>query len=126
MTASIDAEDLILLIGESTGPLTRVRDGTVLYSAAARPDATIMDRVLLKDPAERVAALLHAIVRWEPLDMWNAGFGWRAAAALASRDSLRLTVSPQDRMIIVQEIRDGRLNDPAAVAERLKPFMSAR
>jgi hypothetical protein len=37
----IDAEDLLLVLGESTGPQTRVRDGGILYGFGCSPEVSV-------------------------------------------------------------------------------------
>src|SRR5262249_37433663 len=98
MTRRVEAEELLAFIGESTRPQTRVRDVSILYSAAARPESVIMTKRTFESLPERTAALLHAIIRWEPLDMWNASFGWHAARFIARIDGADLVVSDLDRM----------------------------
>ncbi|MFC7276751.1 hypothetical protein ACFQS1_22395 [Paractinoplanes rhizophilus] len=123
MTRRIDAEELLAFTGESTAPYTRVRDAGILYSAAARPHSAIMTRQTYESVPERTAALLHAIIRWEPLDMWNASFGWAAAGFFAETSGADLAMSPLDRMVLTSEILDGRVDDVGEIAKRLAPFM---
>jgi death on curing protein len=123
MTQRIDAEDLLAFIGESTAPRTRVRDVSILFSAAARPDSAVVKKRTFESVPEQTAALLHAIIRWEPLDMWNASFGWAAARFFAETSGADLAVSPLDRMILTCEIQDGRMNEVAEIAKRIEPYM---
>jgi death-on-curing protein len=122
----IDAEDLLLLLGESTGPQTRVRDGGILYAAAARPGARLASERVYIALSWRAAALLHSVVRWEPLDMWNASFGWRAVAALVGANGSRLSMSAKERMILTDEIADGAIDSVEEIASRLAPCLLAR
>jgi death-on-curing protein len=122
----IDAEDLLLVLGESTGPQTRVRDGGILYAAAARPEATLAGDRVYAAVSWRAAALLHSIVRWEPLDMWNASFGWRAVVALLGVSGGQLMMPGKDRMVLTDEIIEGLLDDVEDIASRLDPFVVTR
>lgn len=123
MTDQLDAEDLLLVLGESTGPQTRVRDASILYSSAIRPGAAIVGRPVFSDLPSYAAALLHSINRWEPLEMWNASFGWRATRALVKVNGGDLAMSAQDRMILTNDIVDRRVDQVAEIAERLAPFL---
>lgn len=123
MTERLEAEDLLVLLAESTAPFTRVRDASVLYVAAARPESTIVNERTFKTLPGRTAALLHAIIRWEPLEMWNASLGWRAVRATVEINGGTLVMSSLDRMILANEIMDGRVDDVMAVAKRLAPFL---
>jgi death-on-curing protein len=123
MSRRIEAEDLLALIGQSSAPHTRVRDAGILYSAAARPESVLMSKRTYESTSERIAALLHAIMRWAPLDMWNPSFGWYAAELMARTDGAELTISALDRMILTSEILDGRVDDVTEIAKRLAPFL---
>jgi death-on-curing protein len=123
MIGRLDAEDLLLVLGESTGPQTRVRDPSILCSSAFRPNARIVGKPVFDDLPSHAAALLHSITRWEPLDMWNASFGWRAIRTLVKINGGELQMSAQDRMILTNEIVDGRIDDVAEIADRLVPFL---
>ena len=125
-SGGIDAEDLLLVLGESTGPHTRVRDGGILYAAAARPEAKLAGDPVNAVVSWRAAALLHSIVRWKPLDMWNASFGWRAVVALLGVSGGQLMMPGKDRMVLTDEIVDGVLDDVEDIASRLDPFVVAR
>jgi death-on-curing protein len=123
---NFDAEDLLLVIGESTGPQTRVRDGGILCAAAARPEAVLAGKRVYAAMSWRAAALLHSIVRWEPLDMWNASFGWRAVVALVGVSGGQLMMPGKDRMVLTDDIVQGALDDVEDIAKRLAPFLVAR
>jgi len=123
MTRRIEAEDLLPFIGEATGPRTRVRDGSILYSAAARPELVITSKRTFESLPERTAALLRAIIRWEPLDMWNPSFGWYAARFVARIGGAELAMSPLDRMVLTSEILDGRVDEVGEIAKQLAPFI---
>jgi death-on-curing protein len=126
MNASrVDAEDLLYVLSESTGPQTRVREGGILYAAAARPEAVILGQRLYGPVAWQAAALLHSIIRWEPLDMWNAGFGWRAVAALVGVQGRELMMAAEDRMTLTEEITSGALDSVEQIGSRLVPFLRA-
>lgn len=123
MSRRVAAEELLAFIGQSTGPHTRVRDPSILCSVAARPDHLFMSERIFDSTAERTAALLHAIIRWEPLDMWNTSFCWYAAQFIARTDGADLDMSPLDRMTLTDEIVNRRVDDVPEIAKRLAPFL---
>jgi death-on-curing protein len=123
MISGLDPEDLLLVLGESTGPETRVRDGSILCASAQRPEAVILGHVVLNDLASRAGALLHSITLWEPLDMWNASFAWRATRALIKVNACDLEMSHRDRMALTTDLISRELEDVEDIAGRLKPFM---
>jgi death on curing protein len=122
MIGDVEVEDLLLVLGECTPAHTRVRDVSILYSAAARPESVVLDRETFETVPERAAALLHAVVRWEPLDMWNASLGWRAARLMAERNGGRLKMSPLDQMELINAITGRQVDDVPEIAKLLAPF----
>ena len=123
MTGRVDVEDLLLVLGECTSRHTRVRDISILFSATARPESYAFNKQTFETVPERAAALLHSIVRWEPLDMWNASLGWRAARLMAKHNGSSLTMSPLDQMTLTSEIIDRRVDDVSEIAKQLEPFL---
>jgi len=123
VTSHLDAERLLELIGESTGRHTRVRDASVLYAAAARPESTILKVPTFETTAERAAAILHSVIRWEPLDMWNMSFGWCAAEKLAKANGSDLVIPAFDRMALADEVLSRRVDTVAEISERIAPFL---
>lgn len=122
MTRRLEVEDLPVVLGECTGPGTRVRDVSILYSAIARPESFAMNKRTFPTVPGRAAAILHAILRWEPLDMWNASLGWRAARLMADHNGSELAMSALDQMILTGEILGGHVDDVPEIAKRLAPF----
>ena len=113
-------------MAEATGPGTRVRDAGILVSVAGLPHAVLMERVVYASLLEKAAALLHGIVAWRPLEMWNTGLAWAAAFGLLTRHGFHLAISPWEQMVITDEISSGRLEDVAEIALRLSPFLELR
>jgi death on curing protein len=82
-----------------------------------------MNEQIYRDLPSRAAALLHSITRWEPLEMWNGGLGWRATNVLAQLNGAELEMPWKDRMILTAEITDGRVDSVADIAAFLAPFL---
>jgi death on curing protein len=65
----------------------------ILVAVAHRPHAELLDHIVYPTVLERAAALLHGIVVWRPLEVWNSGLGWAAALALLIRSGFDLQIS---------------------------------
>jgi death-on-curing protein len=118
-----DAVELLHLPAPATGPDSRVRDAGILVAAALRPHAVILDSVVYASLLEKSAALLHSILVWRPLQMWNAGLAWAAALGLLIRNGFDLAISAWEQMVITQEIDAGDLDDVRDIAARLQPHL---
>lgn len=121
-----DGEDLLTLIGQSTGPHTRVRDGSILVAAAHRPHAALLEALCHKKPLDQAASLLHAIMVWEPLEMWNSGLAWAATRVFLERYDRPLDMPAKDRMELTDDIVTGRVTEVRQIAERLEPYLRTR
>ena len=120
-----DAEDLLYIKSEHTGPNGRVRDAGILVAAAGRPWAFLMDRFIYRTMVDRASALLHGITCWRPLDVWNSGLAWGAARSLLEREGLRLVMPARERMQLVADLEDGQVDSVAEVSNRLAPYVEA-
>jgi death-on-curing protein len=118
-----DAVDLLHLLAPATGHDSRVRDAGILVAAAVRPHAVILDSVVYASLLEKSAALLHGILVWRPLQLWNAGLAWAAALGLLIRNGFDLAISAWEQMVITQEIDAGDLDDVRDIAARLQPYL---
>ena len=92
-------------------------------AAAGRPHAFLIDRFVYQTAVESGAALLHAITCWRPLDAWNSGLAWGATRGLLLRAALHVAMPPEDRMRLVIDLEDGRIDSVGAVTERLAPYL---
>lgn len=118
-----DAEDLLTLIGESTGPQTRVDDTGTFVAVAIRPHVTLLGEAAYPTAIEQAAALMHAIMVWRPLTHWNSGFAWTAVRTFFERYDLRLVMPADERMRLTDEITSGSLHDVKGIASRLGRFI---
>jgi death-on-curing protein len=121
-----DATHLLMFLAQATGPGSRVRDAGILVAVADRPHAVLLDRVAYPTVLEQAAALLHGILIWRPLDLWNTGLGWAAAFGLLTRSGFDLEISAWEQMVMSDEITSGALDDIAEIAIRLAPFLRVR
>ena len=121
-----DAADLLQLLGPSTGPGSNVRDAGILIAAATRPNAALLSTATYPTLLEKSAALLHAVLVWRPLQLWNAGLAWAAAFGLLMRKGLDLEISAWEQMVITDEIAGGELDEVADIVARLAPYLRIR
>ena len=118
-----DAEDLLAIKAEHTGPQARVRDAGILVAVAGRPHAYLVGRFVYRTALHRAAALLHAITCWRLLDAWNSSLAWGATRRLLLGEGLLVTMPAAERMQLVVDLEDGRIDSVHAVAERLAPHL---
>ena len=85
-----------------------------------------MDEVIFSELLETSAALLHGVLVWRPLQLWNAGLAWAAAFGLLIRNGLDLEISAWEQMVITEEITNGTLDDVPAITSRLVPYLTKR
>ncbi|WP_433230245.1 hypothetical protein ACQP2H_31500 [Micromonospora sp. CA-248260] len=118
-----DAEDLLTLLAEHTGPRSQVRDAGILVAAAARPHARLVGQAAYPSALDRAAALLHGLTVWRPLDLWNAGLAWAAMRILLTRSGLRLTMPAKDRMALTDALTSGEVDSVEELTLRLSPYL---
>ncbi|NES16236.1 MULTISPECIES: hypothetical protein [Micromonospora] len=118
-----DAEDLLLLLADSTASRTIVRDGGILFASAARPHAHLLQGLVYPTPLDQAAALLHGILVWRPLDMWNASLAWTAADVLLERFGFVLSMPAKDRMALTDALTSGEVDSVEELALRLSPYL---
>lgn len=121
-----DAEDLLTLLGESTGPQARVRDAGILVAVAARPHASLLGVAAYPTVLDKAAAILHGVMVWRPLDLWNSGLAWSSARVLFERHGLPLAMPAKERMALTDDILRGTLDSVDEIALRLAPYLSMR
>lgn len=120
---AVDAEDLLMVLAESTGPRTRVRDAGVLCAAASRPDAVIFGGDVYPTIARRASALLHGVIRWQPLDTSNVGLAWRALELSLGRVGLAVEMPAAERRKLTDEITTGGIESVDEITARLVPYL---
>lgn len=121
-----DAEDLLVLLAEHTGPQSRVRDAGILVAAAARPHARLVGRQVYPTVLDRAAALLHGLMMWRPLDVWNAGLAWAAMMIFLQRSGFRLNMPAKDRMALTEALTTGEVDSTEELVLRLSPYLEMR
>ncbi|WP_444949384.1 hypothetical protein [Micromonospora ureilytica] len=118
-----EPEDLLVLLSEHTGQHSRVRDGGILVAAAARPHARILGRAVYPTVLDRAAALMHGLMIWRPLDMWNAGLAWAAMRIFLIRCGVALHMPAKERMALTDALASGEVDSIDELALRLSPYL---
>jgi death-on-curing protein len=126
MRAWPDGEDLLALMSVSTGPRTRVRDAGTLVAAAYRPRTVLTGCTCYPNALLQAAALLHAIMVWQPLELWNSGLAWAATRAYLERSAFVLEMLPKQRMELTFDITSGSVTEVNEIASRLAPHLKLR
>jgi hypothetical protein len=120
---AVDAEDLLMVLAESTEPRTRVRDAGILCATAGRPGAVIGGEDVYPTIARRASALLHGVIRWQPLDRSNVGLAWRALEVSLGRVGLALEMPAAERRKLTDELTSGAIDSVDEITIRLAPYL---
>lgn len=94
-----------------------VRDYSALVAAHERHRAELLGQPVHTDPFDAAAALLHAIVRLQPLDERNDILGWLAAYALLGLNDITVKAAPEQAVRLVRAAESGDLDEQAIAAE---------
>ena len=94
--------------------------------AAERPHAVHLGHACYPTLIDQAAALLHGVIAWRPLELWNAGLAWAAALGLFRLAGLSLDMPVADRMRLTDEVASGALDDVREIGSRLGSFLSVR
>ena len=99
-----------------------VRDYSALVAAHERHRAALLGQPVHTDPVSAAAALLHAIVRLQPLETRNDIFAWLAAYALCGLNGITLKATPEQADELVRAAERGEL-DEVRITARLAAFV---
>ena len=94
----LDIDDLLGLAIDLLGDPPPIRDGGLLASAAARPQATLFGQDAYPDLWTKAAALLHSIVKNHPLVDGNKRLGWLATAVFLELNGVEMTGVESDEV----------------------------
>lgn len=110
----------LLYVGQRTlGGDMPVRDQGLLESALARPRASAFGTDAYGSLNEKAAALVHSLARNHGLIDGNKRLSLAALIAFLGMNGRRLTWSNDDAYAFIMEIASGRLDDVAAIADRI-------
>ena len=94
----VDIDDLLALAIDLLGDPPPIRDGGLLASAVARPQATLFGQDAYPDLWTKAAALVHSIVKNHPLVDGNKRLGWLAAAVFLELNGVEMTGIDNDEV----------------------------
>ncbi|MFF0470364.1 hypothetical protein ACFYPX_23370 [Micromonospora zamorensis] len=100
-----------------------MRDAGILVAAAARPHARLVGRAVYPTVLDKSAALLHGLMMWRPLDVWNAGLGWAAMRVFLARAGYVLDMPAKERMALTDALVSGEVDSVYELALRLSPYL---
>ncbi|MFI6267434.1 hypothetical protein [Micromonospora zamorensis] len=100
-----------------------MRDAGILVAAAARPHARLVGRAVYPTVLDKSAALLHGLMMWRPLDVWNAGLGWAAMRVFLGRTGFVLDMPAKERMALTDALVSGEVDSVDELALRLSPYL---
>lgn len=98
-----------------------VRDYSALVAAHERHRAELLGQPVHADPIDAAAALLHAIVRLQPLETRNDIFAWLAAYALLGLNDITVKATPEQALALVRSAENGDL-DERQISAQLAAF----
>jgi death-on-curing protein len=116
----LDVEDLVYIAERATGSPVEVRDIGLLESAAARPRASAFGAEAYPTVHQKVAALLHSIVRNHALVDGNKRLGLAAVIVFYGVNGHRLTMGNEEAYDCVMAVATGTLDDVDDIARRLE------
>ncbi|WP_422744510.1 hypothetical protein ACN27B_09500 [Micromonospora sp. WMMD754] len=100
-----------------------MRDAGIPVVAAARPHARLIGRAAYPTALDKAAALLHGLMIWRPLDLWNAGLAWAAMRVFLIRAGFRLAMPAKERMALTDALKSGEVDSVEELALRLSPYL---
>jgi len=101
-----------------------IRDQGLLFSALARPSASMFGEDAYPDLATKAAALLESLARNHPLFDGNKRFSWYLTLAFCALNDHRVTMPEDDAFDLILGVAQGRIEleaSAAALAAHLNP-----
>lgn len=93
-----------------------IRDRGLLFSALARPSASVFGEDAYPDLATKAAALLESLARNNPLFDGNKRFSWYLTLAFCSLNDHRIAMSEDDAFELILGVAQGAIDLPASAA----------
>jgi len=122
----LDLADVLYVAERTLGEPAQVRDVGLLESALVRPQATAYGRDAYSTIHDKAAALVHSLTRNHSLVDGNKRLALAGLIAFYGVNGLRLTLSNDDAYLLIVDIAEGRLDEVAAIARRLKASTKPR
>lgn len=116
----LSLEELLYIGERALGAEVQVRDSGLLQSAVARPQATAFGVEAYSSLEAKAAALLHSLARNHALVDGNKRLALAASIAFLGVNGRRLTFTNDEAYELVMSIAAGYMDDPSAIAERIR------
>jgi len=108
--------DELVVIANRVVPGVAYRDIGLLHAAAARPAATFDGQELYPELCDKVAALVHSVVRSHALVDGNKRLGLAALLVTLRVNGRRLTLTNDEAYDLIVAIADGTLDEVEGIA----------
>lgn len=115
----LTAADLLHIAHRVIGPDVVLRDGGLLHSAAARPQATVGGADAYVSLEHKAAALVHSILKNHALVDGNKRLALAALIATLGMNGRRLLMSNNEAYDFIIAIACGMKNDLDAIAQEI-------
>jgi death-on-curing protein len=115
----LDPGDLFRIAEAAIGSPPTVRNPGLMGSAATRPQAVVNGQESYATVHRKAAALLHALLRTNPLAGGNQQLAWAATAVFLDVNGEPATLGQRDAVDLVTGVADGSIDDIDVIADRL-------
>jgi death on curing protein len=115
----LDPGDLFRIAEAAIGSPPTVRNPGLMGSAATRPQAVVNGQESYATVHRKAAALLHALLRNNPLANGNEQLAWAATAVFLDVNGEPATLAQRDVVNLVTGVADGSIDDIDVIADRL-------
>ena len=115
----LDPGDLFRIAEAAIGSPPTVRNPGLMGSAATRPQAVVNGQESYATVHRKAAALLHALLRTNPLAGGNQQLAWAATAVFLDVNGEPATLAQRDAVDLVTGVADRSIDDIDVIAARL-------
>lgn len=113
--------DILICLGREMG-VQRLRDVGVLVSAVTRARASLWGEDVYPSLEAKGAALLQEILAGRPYNRYNRVLAWRALTVFLAMNGLRVELSGDEILRLVDDVVSGELVSVAQIADRLPTY----
>lgn len=115
----LDPGDLFRIAEAAIGSPPTVRNPGLMGSAATRPQAVVNGQESYLTVHRKAAALMHALLRNNPLAGGNEQLAWAATAVFLGINGHRVVTGQDDVVDLVLAVAAGTLDDLEKIAAQL-------
>ena len=122
----LELDELLYVARRTLGGEPEVRDVGLLEAALARPRASAFGEDAYPDIHQKVAALVHSLVRNHALVDGNKRLGLAAAIAFYGMNGMRVAATNDEAYALIMDVASGELDDVEGIAAQLRMSTTAR